>query len=328
MFGRRLAMIVPTIQNSCPHFQKKIETNHRLCLKLTLSALIPLMIGVFTIVTTILQQKSSYQQREQDKHDAHLLREQSHRLADNLQKESVLVNYLNDISNLLMSQNHTKILIHIRTKTLTSLRQLDADRKRYLLLYLYESELLYQDLDYQNPLGLKISGADFNGIQFIGTIYNKCSFVRIHLFDVYLSNTSFNECYIDRSNFSYSKMSNAKFFQGTLIRVTFKFSLLDNTCFCYMKLSMMNFVGATLVEANFTGSYWEKANVDFTNANLTEAILSDVQLTNSTLENAVLPNKTWGPIEMKNLVINGDLDQPNVSEKLLFLYCLILIVIY
>jgi uncharacterized protein YjbI with pentapeptide repeats len=290
--------------------------NHRLCLKLTLSALIPLMIGVFTIVTTVLQQKLSNQQREQDKHDSHLLREQSERLADNLQKESVLINYLNDVSNILMSENHTKILIHIRTKTLTSLRQLDADRKRYLLLYLYECDLLYQDPDRQNPLGLKISGADFNGIQFIGTIYNKCSFVRMNLFDVYLSNTSFNDCYIDRSNFSYAKMSNAKFFNGILIRVTFKFSLLDNTCFCHMKLSIMYFAGATLFGANFTGSNWENATIDFINANLTGAILSDVQLTNSTLENAILPNKTWGPIQTKNLVINGDLDQQNVSRKL------------
>jgi uncharacterized protein YjbI with pentapeptide repeats len=316
MFGRHSATVVPTIQNPCPHFHTRIEGNHRLCLKLTLSALIPLMIGVFTIVTTLLQQKLSNQQREQDKHDSHLLREQSQRLADNLQKESVLVNYLNDVSNILMSENHTKILIHIRTKTLTSLRQLDADRKRYLLLYLYESDLLYQDPDRQNPLGLKISGADFNGIQFIGTIYNKCSFIRMNLFDVYLSNTSFNDCYIDRSNFSYAKMSNAKFFNGILIRVTFKFSLLDNTCFCHMKLSIMYFAGATLVGANFTGSNWENATVDFINANLTGAILSDVQLTNSTLENAILPNKTWGPIQTKNLVINGDLDQQNVSRKL------------
>jgi uncharacterized protein YjbI with pentapeptide repeats len=285
------------------------------------------MIGVFTIVTTLLQQKSSNQQREQDKLDALLLREQSDRLADSLQKESALVNYLNDISSLLMSQNHTKVLTHIRTKTLTNLRQLDADRKRYLLLYLYESELLYYDPEQRNSSGLKISGADFNGIHFVGTKYNKCSFLRFQLFDVYLSNSSFTDCYIDRSNFSHSKMSNTKFIKGVLIRVTFQFSLLDNTCFCDMKLSMMSFIGATLVRANFTGSLWQNGSVDFTNANLTGAILSNTQLTNSVLENSILPNQTWGPIRTKNVIINGELEQENVSRKIVISIAYVLIII-
>ncbi len=40
----------------------------------------------------------------------------SDRLADNLQKETVLVTYLNDISQLLMLENRTNNLNHIRTK--------------------------------------------------------------------------------------------------------------------------------------------------------------------------------------------------------------------
>jgi hypothetical protein len=50
------------------------------------------------------------QQRDQD---SHLLRQQSDHLADNLQKKTVRITYLNDISQLLMLENRTNILIHI-----------------------------------------------------------------------------------------------------------------------------------------------------------------------------------------------------------------------
>lgn len=45
----------------------------------------------------------------------------SDRLADNLQKETVLITYLNDISQFLMLENRTNILIHIRTKLFDNL---------------------------------------------------------------------------------------------------------------------------------------------------------------------------------------------------------------
>jgi uncharacterized protein YjbI with pentapeptide repeats len=313
MLERRSATVVPMIEN--PSNSIKIDKKHRIWLKLILAASIPLMIGVFTITTTLLQQKLSRQQREQDKYESSLLREQSNRLADNLQKETILVSYLNDVSNLLMKENHTKILIHIRTKTLTSLRQLDSERKRYLLLFLYESELIHQYPDQQISTLLKINKADFNSIQFNGTNDNKCTFLRMYLYDVYLSNSSFIDCYIDRSNFSYSTMYNALFYKGLLIRITFKFALLDNSCFCNIKLSMMDFFGASLAGSSFSGSTWDNASVDFTNTNLTGAILSNEQLKNSTLDNCMLPNRTWGPIRTKNLVVNGDLQQ-NVSQNL------------
>ncbi len=53
------------------------------------------------------------QQRDQDKQESRLLRQQSDHLADNLQKETVRITYLNDISQLLMLENRTNILIHI-----------------------------------------------------------------------------------------------------------------------------------------------------------------------------------------------------------------------
>ena len=134
MLGRHTGRIVPSIRNTCNNIKTKIETTNRIWLKIILSALIPLMIGVFTITTTLIQQNLSFKQREQEKADTRSLRAQSAYEADNLQKEAVLVTYLDDVSKLLMLENDTKIYTQIRTKTLTSLRQLDSERKN---IYFY-----------------------------------------------------------------------------------------------------------------------------------------------------------------------------------------------
>lgn len=325
MLGHRSITIAPEIRNSYNNVKTKIETNHRIWLKIILSALIPLMIAVFTIVTTVIQQKLSYQQRAQDRDDTNSLRKQSDRLADSLQKETILVSYLNDVSKLLMTENGSQILVHIRTKTLTSLRQLDSERKRYLFLFLYESDLIYQDSSEQL---LRLHGADLNGIQFNGTYDNRCSFIYLYLYNVYLSNGSFIDCFIDRSNFSYGIMYNTRFYKGLLIRISFKMALLDNSCFCNMKLSTINFNGASLTGSDFQGTVWENASVDFTNANLTGANLSKEQLKNSTLDNCILPNKTWGPIRTRNLVVNGDLEQNvNINKIIIIINYSILVFI-
>ncbi len=77
--------------------EMKIKITNRNWIKLVLSALIPLMIGVFTVVTTVQQQKLSTLQREQDKKEALLLRQQSEHQADNLHKENIYTIYLDDV---------------------------------------------------------------------------------------------------------------------------------------------------------------------------------------------------------------------------------------
>ncbi|CAF4783154.1 unnamed protein product [Rotaria sp. Silwood1] len=270
------------------------------------------MIGVFTVVTTVLQQKLSYQQREQDKEDARLFRQQSERQADNLRIETVFDNYVNDVSELLTVKNQTQNLVHIRTKTLTSLRQLDAERKQHLFLFLYESGLIYHH--HMEPISslLRVNFANFNDIFFKGTIEIQCSFPRLYLHEVYLSNSSFIDCYIDRANFSNAIMYKATFFNTLIIRSSFKFALLVKANFSNSKLATMDFSAASLVESVFTGALWKEGNVNFANTNLTGAIISNEQLHNSTLYNCILPNGTWGLIYTKNLVVNGDVEQ-NVS---------------
>ncbi|CAF1510191.1 unnamed protein product [Rotaria sordida] len=320
MLRRRSITINRTIKQNYHNAKIKSESNYHAWIKLILSALIPLMIAIFTIVTTILQQKLSTQQREQEKQDSLLLRQQTERQEDNLQKENIFATYLDDVSKLLLLENQTNSLIHIRMKTLSALRQLDPTRRKYLFLFLYESGLIYRYPEQPYVSLLKLIDADFNGIYFERTIETKCSLIHLYLYGVYLSNSSFIHCYIDYSNFSSATMYKTLFLNTLVMRTSFKFTFLDQANFSNTKISDTTFKGASLIECDFTGARWKENGVDFINANLSGAMISDEQLRNSTLYNCILPNGTWGPIRTNNLVVNGDAEK-NVSFNLVFCIC-------
>nr|AEN94407.1 pentapeptide repeat family protein [Adineta vaga] len=288
------------------------KLNRLTLVKLFFSALIPLTIGLFTVITTIQQQKSATAQREQDKQDALLLRQQSDLQAENLHKEKVYATYLDDVSELFTMNNSKDTLMKIRAKTLATLRQLDMDRKKHLLLFLYDSELIYHSPEKTISSVLRVDEADLNGVYFRGTVDASCSFMYLYLHYVYLSNASFINCFIDRSNFSFSIMYKTVFTKTRFLRTSFRFALLGKADFSLATFFEMDFIGASLVECNFTGARWVKKNTDFIGTNLTGAIISNELLKKSKLYNSILPNGTWGPILGRNLVVNGNAER-NVS---------------
>ena len=281
--------------------------------KLLLSTLVPLMIGAFTVITTLQQNKISALQRDQDKEEARLLRQHQEHQADNLHKENVYAVYLEEVSQLLMSNEEKSSLMQIRVKTLASLRQLDSERKKHLFLFLYDTELIYEPPGKAVSSLLDVTDADFSGISFQGTSETGCSFIYLDLHHAYFSNASFINCYIDFSHFVDSTMHRTNFFKARLLRVFFKYALLDKSNFIQATLFQLSFFGASLLECNFTNAIFSKQQmVDFTTANLTGAIISDEQLSVAIIYNSILPNGTWGPIESKTLVVNGDAEG-NVS---------------
>lgn len=282
MFRRHTVAVSPATKPNFTYPKRQTKSNYRDWIKFSLSALVPFMIGVFTVVTTVLQQNLALQQREQDKEDALLLRKQSERQADNFRQENIFATYVDDISKILLMENKIQNLIHIRTKTLTSLRQLNSEHKKNLLLFLYESELIYRDAYKPISSLLKLKHADFNDIFFKGTLEVQCSLFRLYIPEVYLSNSSFIDCYIDRSTFSNAIMYKTIFIKTLLLRTSFRFALLNKANFSYSQLNTIDFFGASLVEADFTGTILKQNEMIFTNTNLTGAILSSEQINNLT----------------------------------------------
>jgi hypothetical protein len=163
-------------------------------LKVFGSFLVPLVIGIFTIVTTIQQYQINYQNRLKDLEIATRLRDQEQKQADLLQQETVFDVYMKEMGELLLklkvhNVNNTELDQQwklARVETLSVLRQLDAKRKSYLIQFLYEAELLFA-----NRSAIDLGGADLSEIILTGHVGLEINYDYIALTHVVLTNTSF-----------------------------------------------------------------------------------------------------------------------------------------
>jgi len=73
----------------------------RSVLKFISALLLPLALGVFTVVITFDQQKAAKQQRDEDRHASTLQREQDKTLNDERYKNELLNTYIKDMAKLL-----------------------------------------------------------------------------------------------------------------------------------------------------------------------------------------------------------------------------------
>ncbi|CAF1525858.1 unnamed protein product, partial [Didymodactylos carnosus] len=254
-------------QDEDHHYQETKQENIKDChawLTLVATALVPLMIGIFTVVMTIQQQSSASRQRQQEQQQA-----------DNLQNERTFSTYVDDIAKLLLTKEVTtdnKALLYIRTKTLSSLRKLDPQRKKHVLFFLYESQLLQYDKAKKHDRStLNLAGADLTHIH----VTKLKNFNNLSLPGVDLNNASFINCQLQHSRFADSVMNNIRFTNSFLLRTRF------SRC--------------SLERADFT-------NADLYGALMTEKHLQEAEL----LDNARLPNGSFAMIQGKNLVVNGE----------------------
>jgi uncharacterized protein YjbI with pentapeptide repeats len=261
-----------------------------------ISALVPCHLGVSTIIFTFQQQDLSKQQQEQDRW---------HQFDS--QRQTSFNAYIDDISRFLTQKSNTtpvpeQTFLYARTKTFTALRTLDSERKKFVVLFLYESGFL------RDP-GLDLLGADLNNVQLIGPY----KLDRLYLPGVFWSNATFVDCHLNNATFDRSVMNNAHFIQSTLESVSLAEASLNNADFKGSTIIFANFTGAFLVEANFVGAEVVQG-ITFTNSDLFGASFTKEQFLGqrvTTLSHAFnharLPNGSYGQIdEKKNLIRNGD----------------------
>ncbi|CAF3791787.1 unnamed protein product, partial [Adineta steineri] len=171
-------------------------------LKFVSSLLLPLMLGVFTVVFTIHQQNVTSRQRVEDRQLARqqwledqnasrLQRQQELDIANNqsdanrrsveVQKEQekeryrndVLVAYIREIGDLLKESNGSLTTNPLtatlaRVKTLNVFRQLDPPRNMHIIRFLYEADQLTNT---DNHISLDLSKAELYNIDF-GALFN------------------------------------------------------------------------------------------------------------------------------------------------------------
>ncbi|CAF2850882.1 unnamed protein product [Rotaria sp. Silwood2] len=319
-----------------PLLVRKQSKRERRCLTWThmvTGALVPLMIGIFTVVLTIQQYRISERHRQQDQQIARAYREQDQRQADDLHFQQVYRNYIKDISetvfklkhlNQTFRDNRTKFH-YIRSKTLSALRELNSKRKTQLFMFLYENNLL--------PT-LDLSGSDLSNITLNSSTFKKYEFRNLSLPSSDLTSASFIGCQFKEGvNFKESMMYRTKFVKTNFscikkytidepaenVYVYFDGTQLIGADFCETTLCDVSFNGADLSYANFTRATlggridFEGTNlalVDFTNIWFETPIF--VNILNTNMAGVRCSGESWlrtnqrGYIKMANVILPNE----------------------
>ncbi|CAF0893038.1 unnamed protein product [Adineta ricciae] len=215
--------------------------------------------------------------------------------------------YIQDVSDILIKLPATnpldeKSLRYIRTKTTLVLRRLNAERKKDVLIFLYETNLIK---DYR----LNLREADFNQIE----LTCPSQFRDLYLPGIICSNAIFINCQFISANFDQANLVNARFINSTLQNASFIETNLDRGHFIRSIILYNDFSGASLVQANFLQAQLVQGN-NFTYADLYHANITNDQLEGKNsiviehdFRYARFPNGSFVlPNRSENLIINGD----------------------
>jgi uncharacterized protein YjbI with pentapeptide repeats len=283
------------------HNSKRSAVGGHRMFKLCSSILVPIMIGLLTLTVSVVQLYIANEERQQDfamseanrekdRFIASRTREQDLLIANKLRWDAILATYIKEMSGILTKLNFSSTKVDplltavVRAKTLTACRQLDIERKAWIIQFLYESGAI---LVGQNPIDM--TNAYLDGIDLSTTVFNsiqQASLRGISLSGASLINASFDERYLNGANFSGCTMLGASFRRARLDDATFQ--------------------KASLRDADFTGSSTKRVN--FVWGDLRRSNLNDNQLNRaSSFYLTILPNGTFG--RHPNLLTNGNAEE-------------------
>ena len=247
-------------------------------LQLLSSLLLPLMLGIFTVVITFHQQKAAQQQRQEDRQAAEQLRDLERNLNDERYHNDVINTYIIDIAALLKENDgsltsNSVMSTLARIKTLNVFRQLDSQRNMRVMRFLYEAKQLTGT---EKQTSLDLSTAELSDIDFRNIAVNKKNLGHISLAGVLLSNVTFMDLEIEHANFSSSRFENADFLKTTFSQVDASFALFNVVNWASTKFQKVNFSFTKLGNVDVSSAFLE--NVDISSADLQRIRFGFVQL--------------------------------------------------
>ena len=224
-------------------------------------------------------------------------------------QNATLQAYLDQMSQLMLEggllsskENSEEVRTLARARTQTVLGQLDSDRKRSVVQFLYEASLINKehpvlnlsDVDLRganlSQLDLRradLSGANMNHANLVGTDLTEAKLIETkmnhaNLSSAFLSETNLSSAEMESANLSgganmnYAKLSDAKLAEANMSR-----ALLRHASLNYAKLIGTDLSDAELVGANLNGALLKNAK------GVTEEQLVDQT---KTLEGAMMPD--------------------------------------
>ena len=243
------------------------------------SLLLPLALGIFTIIITFDQQRAAKQQRDEDRYASELQRQQDKILNDEAHKNAVLNTYIMDMAKLLDDKNGSLTFDKVtaivsRAKTLNTFRELDPSKVIRVIRFLHEVGQLNHQL-YYSPVDL--STAELHGIDFRELAINRKQLSQLSMVGIFLSDAIFTEIEMDNINLAQSRFDNATFSSSSLKEVNFSSTKFYNASFALTRHESIDFSSSQLDMINFTLSRLEN-NITFAFVIVNHADFSNTQL--------------------------------------------------
>ena len=173
-----------------------------------------------------------------------------------------------------------------RVRTLTVLPRLDANRKRSVLQFLYESHLIDKDKRIIDLHGADFGGANLNGANLDGAGLNGADLNGAGLNGADLEGANLSGADLKEVDFSGAHLNNAYLSGARLNDADFSGAHLNNANLYFAILSGADLNGATLYGTTFY-------RADLSGADLSRAYVTEEQLKQAkSLEDAIMPDGT------------------------------------
>jgi uncharacterized protein YjbI with pentapeptide repeats len=233
-------------------------------------------VGIF-LLTQAQQAREKHAEDERSRHEQEMedrQREREREFENRRAQNTAVQAYINNMGTLMlegdlrMSKEESDVRVLARARTLTVLEGLDADHKRFILQFLYESNLINHKKFVLNLGGISWEYAEQTGQRIIGA----ADFAMVRLVSYRLPNISLS--YVDLRNvyFKYVDLHDACLQGADLRGATFWISNLDNAMLADAHLEEASLGYSSLEKANLRGAHLRGAHLH--GANLSGADLS------------------------------------------------------
>ncbi|WP_287267697.1 pentapeptide repeat-containing protein [Thermogemmatispora sp.] len=213
-------------------------------------------------------------------------------LALDNQRESVLQDYINKISELLLDKQlrscskEAEAQKIARVRVLTVLPRLDANRKRSVVQFLYESGLINREKPVVDLASADLSDANLSDLNLSAAKLSGADLRRADLSDANLRRADLCDCDLRRANLRRADLSDALLRNTNLINADLRRADLSNAFLVAASLNRANLSNANLRRADLTNAYLSGA--DLSGAKLSDAYLSRADLRGARLSEADL----------------------------------------
>lgn len=229
------------------------------------------------------------------------IRERELKRTEEQQREQALKNYLKEMNTLMIDKGQNEVIAGkmARGLTLATLRNLDRERKSFIVQFLTESGLVNSDEPPQKEPMISLKGADLEGI--------KLYYAQLQ--GANLWGAQLKGAKLDMSNFTNATLTNATLNQATL----------TGAILAGADLQSANLEGANLSIANKdkAESEWQRTNLTGANlkgANLTGAIITEEQLKQAILDETTIMQDGSNYKPPKNDNTGRGADTPTPAE--------------